>query len=261
MKKAYQAHEIIYKRIKKKGVRSWNENQGVECKAIDADTKRFLADALAQSWASKEGKVIELGCGTGPILRWICERNFSGLGIDVSKTAIAMAREHSKGLKARFRQADVCRDDVGGAGKFDLAIDGHCLHCIIRLKDRRAFLKNVLKLLKKGGLFIVMTMCTPADRKIFSNLYKEQKLMNHIIYLPFDRAKEYEDFLTFNGRNYVPTRKVLHWKSILSEIQKAGFKIKLLRYNEASGQDPFGFLSVAALAGTRTDTDGNADSH
>jgi SAM-dependent methyltransferase len=196
----------------------------------------------------KGGKVIELGCGTGPVLRWICKGDFSGLGIDVSKTAIAMAREQSKGLNVKFKQADICRTDVGRTGKFDLAIDGHCLHCIIRPEDRKAFLKNSFKLLKKGGLFIVMTMCSPADKRIFSNVCEGQKLINHTIYAPYDKAREYEDFLTFNGRDYMPTRKVLHWKSILSEIQKAGFKIKLLRYNEASGQeDPFGCLSVAAL--------------
>ena len=256
MRKPYEGHESIYKRMKKKGVRSWNENQGVEHKAIHPDTKRFLTDALAQPWVPKGGKVIELGCGTGPRLRWICKRDFSGLGIDVSKTAIAMAREQSKGLNIRFKRADICSTDVERAGGFDLAVDGHCLHCIIRPEDRKAFLKNSFKLLKKGGLFIVMTMCSPADRKIFSNVYKEQKLVNHTIYVPYDKAREYEDFLTFNGRDYMPTRKVLHWKSILSEIQKAGFKIKLLRYDEASGrQEPFGCLSVAALAGTRTNTD------
>jgi SAM-dependent methyltransferase len=234
--------------MKKKGVRSWNENQRIKGKAIDADTKRFLTDALAQPWSPKGGKVIELGCGTGPILRWICKRDFSGLGIDVSKTAIAMAREQSKGLNIRFKRADICCSGVERAGKFDLVVDGHCLHCIIRPEDRKAFLKNSFKLLKKRGLFIVMTMCSPADGKIFSNLYGEQKLINHTIYVPYEKAREYEDFLTFNGRDYMPIRKVLHWKSILSEIRRAGFKIKLLRYNEASGQDPFGCLSVASLA-------------
>lgn len=246
MKKPYEGHEIIYKRMKKESVRSWNENQHI--KAINAETRRFLTDALAQPWAPKSGRVIELGCGTGPILRWVCKKGFSGLGIDVSKTAIAMAREQSKGLNIRFKQSDLCRRGVEKTGKFDLAVDGHCLHCIIRPGDRKAFLRNSFKLLKKWGLFIVMTMCGPADRKIFSNLYGEQKLINHIIYFPHDKAREYEGFLTFGGRDYIPTRKVPHWKSILHEIRKAGFKIKLLRYNEASGQEPFGSLSVAALA-------------
>jgi SAM-dependent methyltransferase len=223
MKKPYERHEIVYKKMKEKGVRSWNENQRI--KAVDAETKRFLTDVLAQPWRPKGGRVIELGCGTGPILRWICKRGFSGLGIDVSKTAIAMAKEQSKGLNVRFKQADVCRSSVERVGKFDLAIDGHCLHCIIRHKDRKAFLENSFKLLRKGGLFVVMTMCSPADKRIFSKVCEGQKLID-----------------------YMAARKVPHWKSILSEIQKAGFKIKLLQYKEAFGQEPLGDLSVAALA-------------
>lgn len=247
MKKPYEGHEIIYKKMHKKGVQSWDKNQDTERKAIDPNTKRFLTDVLAQPWAKKNGRVIELGCGSGPILRWICKRGFSGLGIDVSKTAIAMAKEQSKGLDIGFKRADICRFGVEKIGKFDLAVDGHCLHCIIQPEDRKAFLKNSFKLLKKGGLLIVMTMCSPADRKVFSNVYEKQKLINHTIYAPFDKADTYEDFLAINGSDYMPTRKILHWKSILSEIKKAGFEIKLLRYNKASEQEPFGDLSVAAI--------------
>jgi SAM-dependent methyltransferase len=248
MKKPYEAHELAYRKMKGKGVRSWDENQGVRRESIDSDTKRFLVDALAQSWAPKTGRVVELGCGTGPILRWICRKNFGGLGIDVSKTAIAMAREQSKGLNVKYKRADICRIDVATIGKFDLAIDGHCLHCIVRPADRKKFLKNSFNLLKKRGVFIVSTMCCPSDGKRFSNVYSEQRLINHTIYAPYNEAGRYEDSLTFQGQDYIATRRVLYWKNILSEIREAGFKIKLLRYNEASGQDPFGSLSAAALA-------------
>ncbi len=247
MRKPYEGHEIAYERMRKKGIRSWNENhQRVKYKPITADTKRFLTDALAQPWAPKTGRAIELGCGTGPILRWVCKKGFSGLGVEVSKTAVAMAKEQSKGLNVRFKQADICSIDVRKFGKFDLAIDGHCLHCIISAKDRKAFFENSFKLLKKGSLFIVMTMCSPTNRRIFSNVCEGQKLIEHTIYAQYDKAGEYEGFLTLDGRDYMPTRKVPHWKSILSEIKRAGFKIKLLRYNEAY-EEPFGDLFVAAL--------------
>jgi SAM-dependent methyltransferase len=247
MVKTYEGHEIFYKRMKKKGIRSWNEYHRI--KAVEAGTKRFLNDALAQPWAPKSGRAIELGCGTGPILRWICKKDFSGLGVDVCKTAIAMAREQSKGLTVKFKRADLCRVNVERLGKFDLAIDGHCLHCITGSDDRKKFLKNSFKLLRKGGLFIVMTMCGPGNRKLLSVRREGQKFIKHTIYTRWDKASKFEDYVTINGLNYLPTRKILHWKSILSEIQWAGFKIKLLRYNEAYGQEePSGCLSVAALA-------------
>ena len=36
-------------------------------------------------------------------------------------------------------------------------------------------------------------------------------------------------------------------KTILSEIRKAGFRIKLFRYAEPAGEDPFGTMSVGAM--------------
>jgi SAM-dependent methyltransferase len=248
MKKAYEGHEFAYRRMKEKGIRSWNEYSRVKYPEITADSKRFLTDALAQPWVPKNGRVIELGCGTGPILRWICKKGFNGLGIDVSKTAIAMAKEQSKGLNIKFERADICRIDAGKIGKFDLAIDGHCLHCITGANDRKKFLKNSFKLLKKRGVLIVMTMCCPADMKIFSDGHKEQKFIKHTVYMPWDKAGQFEDFITINGLHYIPTRKILHWKSILSEIRDAGFTIQMFRYNEVAGQEPCGDLSVAALA-------------
>ena len=249
MKRAYEGHEVVYKKIKKKGLRSWNAFQRIKQREINNDTKRFLADVVAQPWAPKSGRIVELGCGTGPILRWICrKRNLSGLGIDVSKTAIAMAKKQTKDANVKFKRADLCRIDAGKTGKFDLAIDGKCLHCITSDSDRKKFLKNSFKLLKKGGVFIVMTMCGPADRKIFSNGWKGQKLINHIIYYPLDKARQYDDFITYKGRDYIPTRKILHWKSILAEIRNAGFKIQMFQYNTSTGKEPFGDLSVAALA-------------
>jgi SAM-dependent methyltransferase len=158
-----------------------------------------------------------------------------------------MAKEQSKGMDVKFKQADICRIDAGKIGKFDLAIDGHCLHCITGDDDRKKFFKNSFKLLKKGGVLIVMTMCCPADMKIFLDRYKEQKFIKHTIYMPWDKAAQFEDFVTIKGKDYIPTRKILHWKSILSEIRDASFKIKLLRYNEVAGQEPCGDLSVAAI--------------
>ncbi len=247
MLKAYKGHEFVYRGMRKKDIRSWNENQRRKYPEITSDTKRFLRDTLAQPWAPKSGRVIELGCGTGPILRWLCTKRFSGLGIDVSKTAISMAKAQTKGESIKFIRADICRIDTGKIGKFDLVIDGHCLHCIISSSDRKIFFKNGFNLLKKGGIFIIMSMCCPVDIKIFMDGYKEQKYINNTVYIPWDKAGKFEDSVVIDSRYYIPTRKILHWKNILSEIRSAGFKIQMFRYNEKAGKEPFGDLSVAAF--------------
>ena len=144
-KKPYEGHEIVYQTMKKKGLLVWGQKgSGSTGKSCQRETKNSLKDVLSQPWAPKSGKVIELGCGTGPILRQVCKKGFSGIGIDVSKTAIAMAKEQSEGLDIKFRQGDVCNLNTKSLGKFDLVIDGLCLHCITDIRDRKAYLDGVI---------------------------------------------------------------------------------------------------------------------
>ncbi|MBC8481813.1 MAG: class I SAM-dependent methyltransferase [Planctomycetes bacterium] len=247
MKKPYDAHEIIYQRMKKKGISVWGQKgSGSTGKSCHPETNNFLKDVLSQPWVPKSGRVIELGCGTGPILRRVCKRGFSGVGIDVSRTAIAMAKEQSKGLDIKFRQGDVCNLNTKAIGKFDVVIDGLCLHCITDVRDRKAYLDNVLKILKDNGLFILNTMCGPMDRKRLSEACKGHKIIKKVVYVPFE-DDSYGSLSSFGGKSYLPTRYISHWKDILSEVRKAGFEVKLMRYKANNSKDFCGTLTVGAL--------------
>ena len=247
-KKPYEGHEIVYRKMRQKGFLVWGQKgSGSTGKSCHPETNNFLKDVLSQPWAPKNGKVLELGCGTGPILRWVAKRGFTGIGIDVSKTAVAMAKEQSKGLDIKFKQADICNLNVNKFGKFDIVIDGLCLHCIIEEKDRNVFLRNAFELIKKDGLFILLTMCSPIDKKIFEKKCHGQIFLNHTIYLPFPKAKEFEGCKVIKSRDYLPTRKVPHWKKIVGEIKQADFKPKLIRYHANNFKDTFGTLTVGAV--------------
>jgi SAM-dependent methyltransferase len=247
MKKAYESHEVVYQRMRKQGILTWGQKGGgktvVSC---IPETRRFLKDVLAQPWTPKKGRVIELGCGTGPLLRYICERGFTGVGIDISKTAIAMAREQSRGLDIKFIRGDVCNLNKKTLGRFDIVIDGLCLHCITDAKDRKAYFRNVFKILKNGGTFILLTMCGPINRKRLLELLEDQRLVKKVIYVPFDK-KGYEGMTVFNGRPYVPTRYIGHWKTILQELSKEGFEPKLIRYKASNSKDCCGTLTAGAV--------------
>lgn len=246
-KKPYEGHEIIYRKMKEKGFLVWGQKgSGSTGKSCHPETNSFLKDVLSQPWAPKDGRAIELGCGTGPILRRVCKRGFSGVGIDVSKTAIAMAKEQSKGLDIKFRQGDVCNLNTKSLGKFDLVIDGLCLHCITDAKDRKVYFDNVSKILKDSGLFVLLTMCGPMDRKRFSEACKGHKIVKKVVYVPFE-DKSYGRLTKFNGKSYLPSRYIGHWKEILSEVRKADFDLKLIRYNANNSKDFCGTLTVGAL--------------
>ena len=76
------------KKIKKQGMQAWGEKNNWDAE-IDSPEEQFLIDVLAQSWTPQKGKMIELGCGTAPMLRWFCRKGYSCLGVDISKTAIS----------------------------------------------------------------------------------------------------------------------------------------------------------------------------
>ena len=247
MKKPYQGHEITYQWMRKEGILVWGQKGKAKIvKSCRPEANNFLKDVLSQPWAPKSGRAIEFGCGTGPMLRRVCKRGFSGVGIDISKTAIAMAKEQSKGLDIKFTQGDVCSLNAKSLGKFDLVIDGLCLHCITDIKDRKAYLDNVFKISKDGGLFVLLTMCGPMDRKSFSQACKDHKIVKKVIYVPFE-DKSYGRLARFNGKSYLPTRYVGHWKDILGEVRRAGFELKLIRYNANNRKDFCGTLAAGAL--------------
>lgn len=245
--KSYYGHEIVYRKMREQGILVWGQKgSGYVAKSCQPEINKFLNDVLSQPWAPKAGKVLELGCGTGPILRKICKRGFSGVGIDVSKTAIAMAKEQSKGLDIKYRQGDVCHINTKTLGKFDLVIDGLCLHCITDTKDRKTYLHNVFKMLKEGGLFVLLSMCGPMDRKLFAQVCQGYKVVGKTVYVPFD-DRRYRDLTTFNGKRYLPSRYIDHWKNILNEVSGAGFDLNLIRYNTHNSKDFCGTLTVGAL--------------
>lgn len=250
--RAYELHEQVYRDLNSKNLENWSDKDNKVTPpardGIDVHDERFLEDALAQGWAPKVGKAIEFGCGTGPMVRWLARRGFKGLGIDVSPTAIRMAKRQCKGNRGvQFRCADALQDDIG-EGKYDLALDGRWLHCITEPGDRKRAFRKARQALRKGGVFLVLTMCAPLEAQRFSELYPHQKVRNHVIYQAFEGAERFDGCRTIQGKACLPLRYVGHWKSILKEVQAAGFETRLMRLNRAHGDEAASFLNVAAVA-------------
>ncbi len=244
MRKPYLLHESEYRRMKQEGIESWMERD--DDRSIGEDDERFLIDAMAQPWFPKKGRVMEIGCGTAPILRWFAVRNYSGFGIDVSKTAIAMAKEQSKHLNLRFEQADICRLNADKYPKFHICIDGLCFHCLTSPDDRKAMLANCKRLLKPNGVFILLTMCSPLDKVNYSHRYPRQKMLRNLIYVPHSTSKNYEGTIVMEGANFMPIRYVGHWRKILADLKRAGFRIRLFRFKQYTPEDVCSSLAVCA---------------
>ena len=249
VKKPSRLYEGTYRGLRQRNIDSWMGDDSNH-KTIRASTKRILGLILAEPWAPKTGSVIELGCGTAPLLRWVHKRGFeTGLGVDVSKTAIAMAREQSDGLNLRFKQADVCGSPFARAGSFDLAIDGECLHCLVETEDRRQYLENARRLLRKNGLLVILTMCSPVDRKALKQRTQgRHRMSGDIIYVPYDDAMEYVGGRLINGQPHLPTRRVPHWRNIPREVRQAGFTVQSFYFVHHTPESICSGLVIAAIS-------------
>ena len=248
MRKSYEAHEIVYRGMKKKGIKSWSRR--TYHYSICPPDKRFLEDVLIQSWAPKKTRAIELGCGTGTISRWLAKKGFNVTGVDISKTAIQMAKAQSKGLKIKYINNDFCQIDTKSLGKYDLCVDGQFLHCITDKKDRKTVLRKIRQILNPGGIFVVMSMCSPVNHKNFAKTYTYQKILGDVIYIEAEKYGKFQGLRTIQGKKYIPTRYIAHWKVILSELKKAGFSPMIFRYcrhDKNDPKEPTGYLNVAAI--------------
>jgi len=135
---------------------------------------KYVADALD---IKKGDKVLDAGCGVGGSAIWIAENYGANvIGITIIKNHITLAKKYAKERKVsdltRFELRDFC--DTGlPSESFDkiYSIESAC-HAI----DKRVFLKEMFRLLKKGGKlvvcdgFIIKDHLSEIDKKQYEDL-------------------------------------------------------------------------------------------
>lgn len=111
--------------------------------------RRFYAKIISRI-TPKGGKILEIGCGFGDLLRFL-EEDFETIGTDVSADAIKEARKNLKKTRLEVLSAE----EIGklGINTFDTIIASHTLE---HLKEPKGVIKLVSKLLKTKGIFFVV---------------------------------------------------------------------------------------------------------
>jgi SAM-dependent methyltransferase len=115
-------------------------------------------DALVKLVESRQVlpcRVVDFGCGAGNYAVWLATRGFDVTGIDISPSAIELARKNAERQKVActFLVADVLGDLREVAGPFDFAFDWELLHHIFP-PDRPRYVENVAKLLHPGAKYL-----------------------------------------------------------------------------------------------------------
>lgn len=106
---------------------------------------------------------LDVCCGNGRNLAWLSRTHgTTGVGFDFSETAIDEARGRAHPLPLTFRIQDIHEPFPEKNNTYDLVIDFMASHVLIG-PERKAYLKEVLRVLKPGGWFVVKTLLRDDD--------------------------------------------------------------------------------------------------
>lgn len=224
MPPSYHADDLVYQKLRAAGKRSWDQQANPDA---DFDTfilRPFLEESLGVLGRPAAGlSALEVGCGSGPVCCFLAARGLTVRGIDVSPTAIEMARQHAaeRGLNVQFDGVDICALP-GQADRYDLIIDGHCLHCIVGEEDRRGALACIYGLLKPDGLFLMETMIAhPA--LVVAGKYRIDP--RGLLTIAVDEPGEVDGAQQEDGQWFVPYRRLLTETQVTAGLEEVGFRI------------------------------------
>lgn len=111
---------------------------------------------LVESGRINPGRAIDLGCGTGREVIYLAQNGFDATGVDISPTAIEMARKEAvaAGVDAEFIVDDLANLSKV-TGPFDLIVDYGALNDLNPVQ-RDAYMTQVLPLAADGAQFFLM---------------------------------------------------------------------------------------------------------
>lgn len=153
----YLAYEDRYRRVYAQGIPYWTAFPE-EMATTTEQLERFL---LHYGLEPRVSRIIEFGCGEGHLAKYLTDRGYEYLGIDISPAAIskAKARIRRECLEARFLVGDITDLPEVQSGAFDASVDNFCWQMLVTDGDRHRYLSEVSRILRKGGKAYFLEIC------------------------------------------------------------------------------------------------------
>jgi SAM-dependent methyltransferase len=115
----------------------------------------WVKQAVENRWIRPPSLVLDIGCGAGTTVLWLCREEFRATGLDLAPGAIdaARGRAHRRKIPATFVQGSATAMPFPKA-TFDAASDNGCFHAI-PLAARGDYASEVARVVKPGGAFLL----------------------------------------------------------------------------------------------------------
>lgn len=149
-----------------------------------ADTLRFFKFLKKEEKYKLEDRVIlDLGCGTGRNANYLAEKGNSLIGIEISKTAINLAKERARelGVEVDYRLGDIGEPYNIDDNSVDVVLDVTSSNSLNE-EGREIYLNEVNRILKNGGYFFVRALAKDGNKNV-KNLLKTSHGREYDTYL------------------------------------------------------------------------------
>lgn len=150
----------------------------------NADTLRFLKFLKKEEKYKVEGRnILDLGCGTGRNSNYLAEKGNSLIGIEISKTALDIARARVKDLNIEvdYRLGDIgSRYDIPDE-HIDIILDVTSSNSLDE-KGRESYLNECSRVIKPGCYMFVRALCKDGNKNV-KNLLKDSPGNEHDTYV------------------------------------------------------------------------------
>lgn len=172
--------------------------------------------------------ILDLGCGTGRNSNYLAELGNTVVGIDISKTAIDIAK--SRANEMQLNNVSYVVGDMGASypfadNYFDLVLDITSSNSLNE-KERDIYIKEVYRTLKKDGYLFARGLCKDGDKNA-KNLLKLSPGKEYDTYIIkelglTERVFSQTDFKEFYGK-YFKVKKLLK-KTGYAKFQGQSYK-------------------------------------
>jgi ubiquinone/menaquinone biosynthesis C-methylase UbiE len=196
---------------------------------------------LVERLAIEEGaRILDVGCGTGRLARWIGERvgsRGSVVGIDPLEERIGIARAHGGAEHVRFQVGQA--EDL--AAFEDASFDAVCMSSVFHwVSDKAKALAEIRRVLRPGGRLGVTTLPHELARAGTFALVLQSLLQRE----PYTGRVDLSA-LTFGKRGYTSTDLVLLLLESPLELVELHVTQRVIRHE--SGEALVGFLETSSF--------------